>query len=91
MVTHSSNTVCDDIVRRAAQLQREREERDSVFANSFLHLNWPYLLISKSKGIDFDSGGWASCCVMAGPHAVYCEQDSRCAPVIATYPSDYCQ
>lgn len=66
-------------------------EGEAVFANSFLHLNWPYLLISKSKSIDFDSGGWASCCVIAGPHAVYCEQDSRCAPVIATYPSDYCQ
>lgn len=77
---------CNVVLRCA----RERE-RETVFANSFLHLNWPYLLISKSKSIDFDSGGWASCCVIAGPHAVYCEQDSRCAPVIATYPSDYCQ
>lgn len=47
--------------------------------------------MGKSKSFDFDSGGRAPCCLIGGPLAVSCEQDSCCVAVIATYPSDYCQ
>lgn len=61
------------------------------FGKYFPQLQWSYILISQWKSIDLYSGGRAPCCAIAAPPAVAHEQDSRCVPVIATYPPDYCQ
>lgn len=66
--------------------------KNTVLVNIFHSFNGHmYILISQWKSIDLYSGGRAPCCAIADPPAVPHEQDSRCAPVIATYPPDYCQ